>query len=123
MTNNCKVDFMNKEISVTKSFFKAAQVYGSDEFYVMMDLQAKLPTFKITFQNHSQPNNKVWYPSYSQMEEYIAHVSKGNSEEIKGLLEEIELARITGKGYNMVRKWFMEKYGYLFDNVHYCEVA
>ena len=123
MTNNCKVDFMNKEISVTRSFIKASQIYGSDEFYMMMDLQAKLPTFKITFQNHSQPINKVWYPSYSQMEEYIAHVSKGNSEEIKGLLEVIELARITGKGYNMVRKWFMERYGNCPEGVSYCEVA
>ena len=36
MTNNCKVDFMTKEIRVTKSFYKAAQIVGTEEFNTMI---------------------------------------------------------------------------------------
>ena len=44
MTNNCKVDFMNKEISVTRSFIKASQIYGSDEFYMIFFWNTLNPT-------------------------------------------------------------------------------
>ena len=117
MANNCKVDFMTKEIRITKNFYKKAQVVGSMEFHTMIDLQEKLPTFNIVFQNHPKPLNNVWYPTYSQMVEYIRLVTKDDEDAISELYDTIKLARITGKGYNMVRRWFQEKYSSAFERV------
>ena len=114
MANNCKVDFMSKEIRISKTFYNAAQVYGTEEFGTLLDLQTKLPAFKIVFQNHPTPKCKVWYPTYTQMMEYINFTTSGDQAAITELHDTIELARITGKGYNMVRRWFCEKYGDTF---------
>ena len=110
MTNNCKVDFMNKEIRITKSFYKAAQTPGTEEFSSLIQLHEKLPAFKIVFQNPPKAAHKLWYPTYTQMEEYINFTTKGDSDAIDELRDMMRLAHITGKGYNMVRRWFFEKY-------------
>ena len=55
MANNCKVDFMTKEIRITKNFYKKAQIVGTMEFNTMIALQEKLPSFNIVFQNNSKP--------------------------------------------------------------------
>ncbi len=115
MANNCKVDFMIKEIRITKSFYKKAQIVGTKEFNTMIALQEKLPTFNIVFQNHPKPYNDTWYPTYSQMIEYIRFVTKDDENAMSELYDTIKLARITGKGYNMVRRWFQEKYSSAFE--------
>ncbi len=124
MTNNCKVDFMTKEIRVTKSFYKAAQIFGTEEFNTMVDLTTKLPTYKIVFQDHSQPIRKVWQPTYLAMMEYISLTTHEDSAAIDELWETVKLARLTGMGYSMVRRWFMEKYSeaYAFPNSE-CELV
>ena len=118
MTNpsNIKVDFMTKEIRVTKSFYKAAQNPETYEFCKMIELQTKLPDYKIVFQDRPITANKIWYPTYSQMTEYIMHVTNRNEDALADLHDTIKLARINGKGYNMVRRWFFDRYGEWSDN-------
>lgn len=70
MISNCKVDFMNKEIRVTKSFYKSAQIVGTKEFETMIGLHEKLPAFRIKYQEHVEPIHKAWYPTYNQMVEF-----------------------------------------------------
>ena len=107
---NCKVDFKNKEIRITKNFYKASQTIGTNEFETMIELQQKLPSFKIVFLNEFRRGNQIWNPTYQQMFDFISFTTKGNDEAIAELHETIEVARITGKGYNMVRRWFMDRY-------------
>lgn len=122
MTNNCKVDFMTKEIRVTKSFYKAAQIVGTEEFNTMINLQSKLPTYKIVFQNFQKSIRKIWQPTYSQMMEYVT--THEDSTAIDEFRKTVELARLTGMGYSMVRRWFMEKYSEVFASANpECEWA
>ena len=124
MANNCKVDFMTQEIRVTKSFYKAAQIFGTEEFNTMVDLTTKLPSYIIVFQDHSQPIRKVWQPTYSQMMEYISLTTHEDSAAIDELWETVKLARLTGMGYSMVRRWFMEKYSEAYASVNSeCELV
>ena len=111
MTTNCKVDFVTKEIRISKSFYKASQIVGTEEFHTMVQLQDKLPSFKIVLQKHPKPRCEVWYPTYTQMMDYIRFTTRENDGVLSELNDTIQLARITGKGYNMVRRWFIERYG------------
>lgn len=117
MANNCKVDFMTKEIRITKNFYKKAQIVGTMEFNTMIALQEKLLSFNIVFQNNSKPNNNTWTPTYTQMIEYIRLVTKDDENALSELYDTIKLARITGKGYNLVRRWFQEKYSNACERV------
>ncbi len=115
MANNCKVDFITKEIRVTKSFYKAAQNVGTEEFCTMIRLQEKLPSFSIVFQHHAAPTCKVWYPTYEQMMNYISCTAEDDESSIAELKDIIKLSRATCKGYNMVRAWFMNHYSEAMD--------
>jgi len=109
MNNNCKVDFINKEICVTKKFYAAAQHFGTQEFELMCQLQERMPHFKIVFQSIPQAVKHAWYPTYSQMVDFIRN--KTQDENALHEIDDIILyARISGKGYNMVRQWFLQKY-------------
>ena len=108
MVNNCKVDFMSKEIRVSKGFYKAAQIVGTKEFDTMITLQEKLPAFRIVYLEHTEPIHKAWYPTYNQMVEFIRASCSDADAMMDELRKTMDLARITGKGYNMVRGWFVE---------------
>lgn len=108
MDNNCKIDFMKKEIRITKRFYKESQQFGTQACDMMLTLQAKLPNFRISLQE--APKCRTYMPTYSQMEDTI-RMMVDDYEAAMCEWEEIRnLARVTGKGYNMVRSWFVEKY-------------
>ena len=109
MYNNCKVDFISKEIRVTKNFYTAAQHFGTQEFELLCQLQERVPHFKIVFQSIPQAVKHAWYPSYSQMVDFIRNKTQDENA-LHEINEIIHLARISGKGYNMVRQWFLQKY-------------
>ncbi len=112
MTNsNCKVDFIAREIRVTKSFYKAAQIPDTNEFCKMIELQAKLPGYIIVFQDRPITAKKIWYPTYSQMVDYVKSVTNEDKDALAELHDAIMIARMTGEGYNMVRRWFFDRYG------------
>ena len=110
---NCKVDFMKKQIVITKRFYRESQVIGTEAFEMMLMLQAKLPNFRIMIRETAKCVNTPYMPSYSMMEDVIVISSKEYPVVEAGLKEFSEirnLARLTGKGYHMVRRWFLEKY-------------
>ena len=114
MTNNCKVDFMNKEIRITKKFYKNSQFFGSEEFEIMCQLENRLPHFELKFQHSNRTTNRQNYPTYAQMMDFIS--TKDNSPESrKEFTNVIQAARVSGKGYNLGRRWFFEKYLQEFD--------
>lgn len=114
MNNNCKVDFFTRKIVVTKKFYKSAQTYGSYEFETLLSIQNRLPGFTLEIAP-ALNNCKALYPSYQQMHEFIELTTKDDVA-VNKLHEIIELARINRKGYNMVRRWFMDRYGHSYCN-------
>ena len=111
MANNCKVDFINKEIIITRKFYTAAQRFGTQEFEILCQLQEKMPNFRIVLQPVHKPMFRTcWQPTYTQMGEII-RIKTHDEEAVSKLHEIIALARASGKGYGMVRRWFLENYG------------
>ena len=106
---NCKIDFMNKEIQITKRFYKESQAIGTEAFRTMLDLQAKLPSFRIRLQE--VPKCHPYMPTYYQMEDTIRAIAQDPDVELREWEHVRNMARLTGQGYNMVRRWFVEKYG------------
>ena len=56
MKKGCSIKFETKEIIVTKKFLKAAEVFGSEEFEILLHLTKELPNFHI--------REKIVYKSY-----------------------------------------------------------
>ena len=108
MDNNCKIDFVNKEIRITKKFYKESQHFGTKAFDMMLELQAKLPTFRLLIQEAQKCH--TYMSTYYQMEETIRMMAEDFEAAMREWDEVRNLAHLTGKGYNMVRSWFMEKY-------------
>lgn len=107
--NNCKIDFVAKEIRITKSFYKSSQVFGTAEFNTMIELQSKLPDYKISVQKTAKRPIGIWYPTYTQMMDYIQNNCDGD-DGVAELKKIIDYARYSGRGYNLVRTWFMSQY-------------
>ena len=103
MINNCKVDFMNKEIRITKRFYKKSQFFGSQEFEMMCQLENRLPHFELKFQYKNRPSNRRYYPTYAQMMDYIT-IEDNSPESTDEFRNVIQAARASGKGYNLVRR-------------------
>lgn len=63
MTRGYSVKFVEQEIVVTKKFLKAAEVYGTEEFVIMLNLTKELPHFrvreKIVYRNYAYRNIEV----------------------------------------------------------------
>lgn len=110
MANNCKVDFINKEIIITRKFYTAAQRFGTQEFETLCQLQEKMPNFRVVLQPVRKSTSHTWQPTYSQMSDII-RIKTHDEEAISKLHEVIALARVSGQGYSMVRQWFLENYG------------
>lgn len=121
-STKCKVDFMNKQIVITKRFYRESQVIGTDAFEMILKLQAQLPNFRIVIRETAKCVNTPYMPSYSLMEDVIVMSSKEYpivEEGLKQFSEIRNLARLTGKGYHMVRRWFLEKYPPIYSEKDY----
>ena len=97
MNSNCKIDYLNKEIRVTKSFYKFAQIFRTKEFNTMIAIKDKLPDYAITFQNTARQTTQKWYPTYEQMMDYVRITDQGN-DKTSELKRVIEYARCSGHG-------------------------
>lgn len=107
MDTNCKIDFMNKEIRITKRFYKESKTMGTEAFDMMLTLQTQLPNFRIRLQE--APKCHPFMPTYYQMVDTIRSMSQDPDAELREWEQVRDMARLTGQGYNMVRRWFVSK--------------
>ena len=115
MDNNCKIDFMNKEIRITKKFYKESQEFGTEAFHRMSVLLDQFPSFRITIPQTKNTNRNLLMtnPTYDFMMRYFR---MNNDEEGMREFEHVrDLARYTKFGYNMVKRWFLSKYKPFFE--------
>lgn len=106
---NLAVEFETRTITVSAKFLKQSRVYGSDEFHTMLNLTKELPGFEIRVRRVSKFSHRPFMPTYDMM---IARIRM--AEDPSKALEEFEAvreyARVSRKGYMMVRSWFIDKY-------------
>lgn len=104
---NIIIDQINKTITISKSFYKKASVYGSDEYGELRIAIVENQSFKIVFKTVEK---KTYHGlSFSRMEEYIK--TQTNSKERLIEFEKVkEIAKAKGSQYPLTKKWFLETY-------------
>lgn len=107
MKNLIKIDLVHGTLTISKSFEKRAQVYGSPEFKELSDKIAKYPDFEIKVKEITSNSNKKTYKglTYNNMVAFIKE--QPNASE---LIEEFEhqkrLSVIAKNKYRYLVNWF-----------------
>ncbi len=113
MTNAVKVNHINNTITVTKSFMKKAENFGSAEYKQMIEIKSDpvLSAYKIVVRNIKKNPEKESYRNltYANMEAYISTLN------LKTIfMAEYEVARKRSKiqksPYKYMVKWFVETF-------------
>lgn len=109
-TNNLSVDFKTHTIMVSNKFLHLSRVFGSSEYETMLRLTHDLPGFRIETKHAARPASRPYMPSYNEMIVRIQATSSTPEEDLMEFEKIREFARMTGKGYMMVRSWFIDRY-------------
>ena len=107
---NCKVDFMAREIVVSKGFYRLAQLFGTEEYEMLSRLYKQYPEFRICFRK-TQNNAGGWNPTYEDMKTIIISRSMNPDEALREFEQVCSVGRAMPSAYAYVRGWFMEMYG------------
>lgn len=113
---NVQIDMMNREIRMTKRFYKQSMEYGSYECNMLSRIVKEFPQFKLMIQASMPNNNRAMFPSFAQMEQWIALNASDYDNEMQEFRRTVELAHCYKNVYNFVRKWFFQKYGEEYKN-------
>ena len=106
---NLAVEFETRIITVSAKFLKQSRVYGSDEFHTMLNLTKELPGFEIRVRRVSKFAHRPFMPTYDMMIARI-RMAEDPSKDLEEFEAVREYARVSRKGYMMVRSWFIDKY-------------
>lgn len=117
--NKYKVDYIAGSITVTKSFAKAASIWGSNEYNLLKQLRADNPSFTVLVREIEKKEGKRSYHNlnYENMRKFIAALEGENSAALNELSKIIEIATIQSAPYTYVKKWFLSRYKDVMDNV------
>ena len=121
MKNTLKIDFDNKTIVMDRTFAARVTDTRSDEYLHLQAVRKDYPDYRvITRQIKRNPDKKTYRGlTYEYMENYI--LSHGDDATVqKALAEYRELRLIAkchgkGKGYPVIKQWFLEKYDEIED--------
>ena len=106
-----KVNFVGKCIEVSNAEMKRAQNYGSCEYEMMMRVTKELPEFQIVVQ---QPTRKVFNShaglTYNYMEDFIKSIAPER-------IPEFQAIRVTYRSYPAVKRWFLEAFPEVNENL------
>lgn len=123
-TKGYEIRFGAKEIVITKKFEKAATIYGSDEYKVLIGLRKDFPDFNVTIKTIEKKENKVSYSglSISKMKAAILFIT-GEKETVE-LFEKYEKVYEGQKGkYATLKKLFLDKYKEEYNNLSVSDMA
>lgn len=116
MTGAIRINHFKKEISISKTFERAANNPNSTEYKDLMEVRSNHPDYKITQRTIKKNAKKETYAglTYDYMRRYILGHTTGE-EQIEAISEFDELMLISGchtRGmrYPTIKKWFLEKY-------------
>ena len=121
MKNVLKINFEDKTIVMDRTFAAKVKDTRSDEYLHLQTVRKDYPDYRVITRTIKSNPNKVTYSglTYEYMENYI--LTHGDDAEVqKALSEYRELRTIAkchgkGKGYPVIKKWFLEKYDEIED--------
>ena len=109
-TTNLSVDFQSHTITVSNSFLRRSRVVDSLEYSTLLRLMQELPGFQLETRRPARPSRMPYMPGYNEMMTRIRMTADAPAEALQEFERVREFARATGKGYMMVRAWFLDKY-------------
>lgn len=107
---NVAVEFDTRTITVSAQFLRQSRVYDSCEFHTMLRLTKELPGFEIRVRRLPKFAHKSFMPTYEEMNARIRMTAEDPMKALEEFEAVREYARVSRKGYMMVRSWFIDKY-------------
>ena len=116
MKNTLKINFDSKTIIMDRTFAAKVKDTRSDEYLHLQTVRNDYPDYRVITRTIKRNPDKETYKglTYHFMEDYILH--HGSDAEVQEALSEYrELRNIAkchgkGKGYPVIKKWFLERY-------------
>lgn len=99
-----KINFMEKNILVTKNELSKASVYGSKEYHELLAIRKDLPDYQIVVKSAPPRRTCFSSPTYEFMATYLS-----SNENTASLYEEFLQLRQAGYNYNQIKKWFVSQ--------------
>lgn len=113
-SNPIIVDLIASTITVSKSFYKKASMYGSDEYHMLKTVLNEQPNadWKIVFKEIKNSTKRKTYKNLTleNMEKYILLKEKEGSPKVAEFRKVIEASDIQPSPFAAIRKWFIENY-------------
>ena len=106
-----KIDYANQTITLNYKFNKAAQIYHSEQFNLLQELEHAFPHFKVVIQSGrvQKETNKNKRLTYENMETYISTYE--NSKELLAMFETVKMmSKPLASPYKYVRDWFKAQF-------------
>ncbi|MDL2238386.1 hypothetical protein LJC56_11285 [Christensenellaceae bacterium OttesenSCG-928-K19] len=113
-SNPIKVDLVNSTITVYKTFYAKACIFGSDEYRLLKKVLNENPgtDWKIEIKQQKKNANRKSYKNLSmeRMENYIILKDGENSPNHREFKQVKKASSIHSSPFTAVRKWFTETY-------------
>jgi len=116
MTGAIRINHLNKEISISKSFARSAMNANNFEYRDLQEVMKRHPDYRVTQRAIKKNLSKETYAglTYEYMRNYI--VSHTNPEDDNSIVNEFDekvlISKCHAKGlrYPTIKKWFLEKF-------------
>jgi len=106
-TSNLSVDFRARTITVSQNFLRRSKQVDTPEYHTLLRMMKELPGFELTTRHAAKPSKAPYMPSYEEMLAQIRMTTGSPAEALQEFERIREFARNSGKGYMMVRAWFL----------------
>ena len=109
-TKNYTINFITKEITITKKFAKAAGSLGTPEFKEMMELRNAYPDFNFKMKESSTNENKRTYSGLTVLKMIAVIEVCDSAEKAKEFRKKISVFEGQRSKYPMIKKYFLSMY-------------
>ena len=116
MKGTIRVDHINKNIMISKTFAKASMIIDSEEYKTLLSVKSAYAEYSIIQREIRKNPQKESYRglTYAYMEHYI--LTHDKSGEMMKIYEELSLRALCHSSrYAHIKKWFLEIYPEIDD--------
>ena len=117
MKKSIFVDETQRELVITKAFYKRACVFGSEEYYVLRQAKSENEGFDVVFQFQKRGKKTYDGLSFKRMRAYI-ETQPNSAERLIEFDAVHDVAKAKGASYALIKEWFFQTFpNYKLDEV------